>query len=347
MDPAEVRRKNYFKNEDMPAAVPSGLVDRLWRLRRPTSIVLLEVGGLRADLRAMQESAQRRGPPRRNRACDIPRNLRLRTFGSCRHRVRLGQLRAAVLVQPVRGWFGSTRMEPRPSIIGTGPSGQSHQDDLGPDRVRSARDRLPTTSASLTATRPRVPDGHWQRSGAGLRPSTALPPTRRRARCGKRRRRSQPTFWRRRRTIIRFGDGGAHVVGTPGHTVSWQDIAEVAYKPHKGPDGMEAGLEAHALFSPGNATWPFGSHIAVVEVDAETGDVDILRYIAVDDCGNQINPMIVAGQLHGGLAQGIGQAMFEDSGDLRRVWQSVDGLACRLPPADGSRSCRLSSCTTR
>ncbi|NIW76913.1 MAG: molybdopterin-dependent oxidoreductase, partial [Gemmatimonadetes bacterium] len=65
---------------------------------------------------------------------------------------------------------------------------------------------------------------------------------------------------------IRFSDGGAHVVGTPGHTVSWKDIAEVAYKPHKGPDGLEAGLEAHAVFSPGNATWPFGAHLAVVEV---------------------------------------------------------------------------------
>jgi carbon-monoxide dehydrogenase large subunit len=112
---------------------------------------------------------------------------------------------------------------------------------------------------------------------------------------------------------IRFGDGGAYVVGTPGHKVSWAEIAEVAYKPHKGPEGMEAGLEAHAVFSPGNATWPFGSHLAVVEVDPETGNVDILRYIAVDDCGNRINPMIVDGQIHGGIAQGIGQAMFEEA----------------------------------
>lgn len=112
---------------------------------------------------------------------------------------------------------------------------------------------------------------------------------------------------------IRFGEGGAYVVGTPGHKVSWQDIAEVAYKPHKGPDGLEAGLEAHAVFSPGNATWPFGTHLAVVEVDADTGNVEILRYITMDDCGNLINPMIVAGQLHGGVTQGVGQAMFEEA----------------------------------
>jgi carbon-monoxide dehydrogenase large subunit len=112
---------------------------------------------------------------------------------------------------------------------------------------------------------------------------------------------------------VRFADGGAHVVGTPGRTVTWEEIADVAYRPHKGPEGMEAGLEAHAIFSPGNATWPFGSHLALVEVDPETGNVDLLRYIAVDDCGNVINPMIVAGQIHGGIAQGLGQAMLEEA----------------------------------
>jgi carbon-monoxide dehydrogenase large subunit len=67
------------------------------------------------------------------------------------------------------------------------------------------------------------------------------------------------------------------------------------------------------VFNPSNATWPFGAHLAVVEVDPETGNVDLLRYITVDDCGNVISPMIVAGQVHGGLAQGIGQALFEEA----------------------------------
>ena len=112
---------------------------------------------------------------------------------------------------------------------------------------------------------------------------------------------------------IEFANGGGHVAGTPGRMVTWAEIADIAYRPHKGPDGMEAGLEAHAVFSPGNATWPFGSHLAIVEVDADTGNVDLLRYVAVDDCGNVINPMIVAGQVHGGIAQGIGQAMLEEA----------------------------------
>jgi carbon-monoxide dehydrogenase large subunit len=112
---------------------------------------------------------------------------------------------------------------------------------------------------------------------------------------------------------VRFADGGAFVAGSPDKKVSWEDIATLAYQPHRLPAGMEGGLEAHSIFSPANATWPFGSHMAMVEVDPDTGDVKILRYVGMDDCGNVINPMIVDGQLHGGIAQGIGQAMFEEA----------------------------------
>jgi len=77
------------------------------------------------------------------------------------------------------------------------------------------------------------------------------------------------------------------------------------------PAGLEPGLEATAFFDPSNFVYPFGTHICTVEVDPETGVVDILRYIAVDDCGPQINPVIVQGQIHGGVIQGIGEALQE------------------------------------
>jgi carbon-monoxide dehydrogenase large subunit len=112
---------------------------------------------------------------------------------------------------------------------------------------------------------------------------------------------------------IEFGGGSAHVAGTPDKSVSWEEIVTRAYQPHQLPDGMEGGLEAQSVFSPANATWPFGAHAALVEVDPETGDTKLLRYVTMDDCGNVINPMIVAGQIHGGLVQGIAQAMMEDS----------------------------------
>jgi carbon-monoxide dehydrogenase large subunit len=112
---------------------------------------------------------------------------------------------------------------------------------------------------------------------------------------------------------IVFADGGASVAGSPEKRVEWAAIAKSAYQAHTSPDDVDSGLEAHTTFSPGNATWPFGTHLAMVEVDSDTGDVEILEYHAVDDCGNVINPMIVSGQVHGGIAQGIGQALFEDA----------------------------------
>jgi carbon-monoxide dehydrogenase large subunit len=76
---------------------------------------------------------------------------------------------------------------------------------------------------------------------------------------------------------------------------------------------MEPGLEETAFYDPSNFVFPFGAHCCVVEVDEETGKVDLLKYAAVDDCGNQINPMIVEGQVHGGIVQGVGQALFEEA----------------------------------
>ena len=119
-----------------------------------------------------------------------------------------------------------------------------------------------------------------------------------------------------------FDQGRFHVKGSPDRAKS---IGEVAFRAHQTglPEGMEEGLEAVTYFDPPNFTWPFGAHICVVEVDPETGTVDIQKYVAVDDCGNVINPMIVDGQIHGGVAQGIGQALFEeviyseDTGQLR------------------------------
>jgi aerobic carbon-monoxide dehydrogenase large subunit len=95
-------------------------------------------------------------------------------------------------------------------------------------------------------------------------------------------------------------------------SLSFAEVVTAAYTAHKIPPGFEPGLEATHFFEPSNFTFPFGAHVASVEVDAETGEVKIDKYVAVDDCGNIINPMLVAGQIHGGLAQGIGQAMWEE-----------------------------------
>jgi carbon-monoxide dehydrogenase large subunit len=108
-----------------------------------------------------------------------------------------------------------------------------------------------------------------------------------------------------------YEDGKLFVKGSPDKA---KTIAEVALAAHVGydlPDGVEPYLDETAYYDTPNTTWPFGTHVAVVEVDKETGEVDLVRYVAVDDCGTRINPLIVEGQIHGGLAQGIGQALWE------------------------------------
>jgi carbon-monoxide dehydrogenase large subunit len=112
---------------------------------------------------------------------------------------------------------------------------------------------------------------------------------------------------------IEFDQGQFYVKGSPDKRKTIGEVALASYGASAGlPQDMEQGLEAVAYFDPPNFVWPFGTHIAVVEVDAETGHVALLRYVAIDDCGNIINPMIVEGQVHGGVAQGIAQALYEE-----------------------------------
>ena len=100
------------------------------------------------------------------------------------------------------------------------------------------------------------------------------------------------------------------VKGSPDQHKTIQDIAFAAYTNH--PQGMEAGLEATDYYDPPNMTFPFGSYIAVVDIDKGTGNVTVRRFVAVDDCGHIINPLVVEGQIHGGLTQGLAPALFEE-----------------------------------
>ncbi|MBK5289632.1 MAG: molybdopterin-dependent oxidoreductase, partial [Acidimicrobiia bacterium] len=111
--------------------------------------------------------------------------------------------------------------------------------------------------------------------------------------------------------IVLAEGGGLGVAGVPASAVSWAQLAAAAKDPAQRPDGMEARLMHELDFNQGEATYPFGAHIAVVEVDTETGQVEHIRHVAVDDCGRILNPLLVAGQQHGGIAQGSAQALWE------------------------------------
>ena len=109
---------------------------------------------------------------------------------------------------------------------------------------------------------------------------------------------------------MEYEQGKFFVKGSPNKSKTIQEVAFAAYTDH--PQGMEAGLEAVSYYDPPNLTFPFGSYICVVDIDNQTGEVKIRRFMAVDDCGNIINPMIVEGQIHGGLTQGLAPALFEE-----------------------------------
>ena len=146
---------------------------------------------------------------------------------------------------------------------------------------------------------------------------------------------------------IEYEDGRFFVKGSPDQHKTIQDIALMANVAWNMPEGMEPGLEASAFYDPPNFTFPFGAHLAVVEVDPTTGQIDLQRYYAVDDCGIQINPMIVEGQVHGGVVQGIGPVLWEgvvydDDGQLLTGTM----LDYALPRADGLPDIHVQSNTT-
>ncbi|HDH03685.1 MAG TPA: xanthine dehydrogenase family protein molybdopterin-binding subunit, partial [Actinobacteria bacterium] len=196
-------------------------------------------------------------------------------------------------------------------IIGTGPSGQGHQttwaqivsNELGIEMDKIRVTHGDTKDAPITI-------GTFGSRSAAVDGSATFEASRK---VREKAARIAADLLEASEADIQFADGGAHVAGSPDKRVEWAAIAEVAYQPHRMPDGEEGGLEAHAIFSPGNATWPFGSVACLVTVDPETGDVSIEQWMSVDDCGNVINPMIVDGQIHGGIAQGVGQALFEEA----------------------------------
>jgi carbon-monoxide dehydrogenase large subunit len=110
---------------------------------------------------------------------------------------------------------------------------------------------------------------------------------------------------------IVVGDNGLEVAGVPASKLAWADLAAAVKDPAKRPEGVAERLQHELDFQAGGSSFPFGSHVAVVEIDSETGRVELVRHVAVDDCGTIINPLIVGGQQHGGIAQGVAQVLWE------------------------------------
>ncbi len=296
MDPVELRRKNFPKPEEFPFATASGLVydsgDYEKALNKALEIVDYK------KLREEQAAARAQG--------------KLVGIGVSTY-VEICAVGPSVML-PCGGWDSATvRVEPSGKatvLTGVSPHGQGEEtafaqivgDMLGIDMndvlvVHGDTDRV------------QYGIGTFGSRGLAIGGTAVAVATERIVAKAKR---LAAHILQTDEESLTFENG--KFVGAPDDkAMTIQEVALAAHIAHNIPPDFEPGLVATYFFEPKNCTFPFGTHICVAEVDKETGDVKILRYVAVDDCGKQINPLLVAGQVHGGIAQGMAQALFEEA----------------------------------
>ena len=302
MDVLELRRKNFIT--EFPAQLASGLtIDSGDYARRARQAARAS----RPRRPARRAGGQARAGGREAARCRV-----LHLHRDVRHR-SLAHPRG----DPFRCRRLGVRHRPRPADR-LAPGGDGHlaarpgsRDRVGADRRRPARlrhlgDRGAARRHRHRAVRPRhvrEPEPAGRRGGARLR-----------GREGDREgaRASWRTRWRSSADDLEFANGLFSVKGSPDRTMHIKEVAWAAFAAHNLPDGMEPYLQATATYDASNFSWPGGAHAAVVEVDTETGDARLVRYVAVDEVGAVVNPMIVDGQVHGGVTQGIATALFEE-----------------------------------
>jgi carbon-monoxide dehydrogenase large subunit len=303
LDPMEVRRRNWIKHEEFPFTTIAGLTYDSGNYEAATDKAMALFGY--DKLRAEQADRRDRGDP-------VQLGLGISTYtemcGLAPSRL-LGEANYAV-----GGWeHGSVRMLPTGKvevITGSSPHGQGHvtawsqivADALG----------VPFEDVSVlhgdTAVAHKGMDTYGSRSlvVGGIAVLKACEKVKDKAR------KLAAHLLECSPDDVEFSAGAFKVRGTESQKTI-QELAYAAFTAHSLPDGVEARLDSDATFDPENYSFPHGTHLCAAEVDTETGMVKIRSYVAVDDVGKVVNPLIVEGQVHGGIAQGIGQALYEEA----------------------------------
>jgi carbon-monoxide dehydrogenase large subunit len=300
-DPVELRRLNFIR--EFPATVASGLTIDSGDYDRhlDEALGILDYDAVRRE----QAERRERGDPKQ---IGIGLSTYVEMCGLAPSRI-LGAIRYGA-----GGWDAATiRFLPTGTVqalIGTSPHGQSHEttfSQIVADRLGIDVDDVEVLHGD-TAITPLGMDTYGSRSltvgGVAVYHACERIVAKARAIVAHQLEISEDD--------LQF-EGGTFSARGGGGSMGIKEVALAAWTAHNLPDGMEPGLEALYVFDPENFSWPAGTHIAVVEVDTETGSIDLQRYIAVDDVGTVINPMIVDGQIHGGIAQGVAQALFEEA----------------------------------
>jgi carbon-monoxide dehydrogenase large subunit len=318
MDPAEVRRKNFIQPQDFPYAPADELLAGLKYDSgnyEPALDKALEMAGY-ADFRAAQAAARAEG--------------RLVGVGLSSYIEICGVAPSAWIGLPGQGWgaglweSANVRMHLTGKVVVTTGS-QSHGQGLETTFAQIVADELGipvddvTVQHSDTQGTPFGYGTYGSRSTAvgGIALYNSVQRIKEKAvKLGAHLLEAAPEDM-----VYDSAAGRIHVKGSPERGKGIGELAAAAALAYSLPHGMEPFLDDTAYYDPPNCTYPFGTHVCVVEVSPDTGEVQVLRYVAVDDVGNVINPLIVNGQIHGGVVQGIGQALWEgavydDNGQL-------------------------------
>jgi len=304
LDPAEIRRRNFIRAEQFPYSSAPGLVFDSGSYHENLAKAL-EVAHYE-ELRAEQASRRAAGD---RRHLGIGISCYVEMCGLAPSRV------LASLSYGAGGWEAATvRVLPTGKVqvvTGSTPHGQGHETTWS----QIVADRLGIDVADVevlhsdTAISPLGMDTYGSRSLSVGGTAVYLACER----VLEKAKRIAAHQLEAAEEDLEYAGGAFRVKGSPTKELALGAIAFEAFTAHNLPEGVEPNLEAQVTWDPPNFTFPFGTHIAVVEVDEDTGRVELVRYVAVDDCGNQVNPMIVEGQLHGGIAQGVAQALFEEA----------------------------------
>ncbi|HEY6566375.1 MAG TPA: xanthine dehydrogenase family protein molybdopterin-binding subunit, partial [Actinomycetota bacterium] len=290
MDPVVVRRTNMIPPDAFPYETPSGTVYDIGDYERSLDLAL-ELAGI-DELRADQSARRARGD---------------------HAELGIGVCTYVEITSFMSKEFGAVQVHDDGSITvetGTSPHGQGHETAFA--QITSAVLGVPFETITVVHS-----DTGRVRRGAGTWGSRSL-----QAGGSSVLERSQELVVKARALAahileadeadLQVGADGVEVSGAPQRAITWADLSVAADDPTRLPEGMTTGLRTEGVYREPSSTFPFGAHVAVVEVDTQTGDVRLVRHIAVDDCGRVLNPMLVEGQVHGGLAQGIAQALYEE-----------------------------------
>ncbi|HET9093009.1 MAG TPA: molybdopterin cofactor-binding domain-containing protein [Acidimicrobiales bacterium] len=312
VDPAEIRRRNYIRPEQFPYSSAAGLVydSGAYEAALDKALQLAGYEQLRAEQARRREAGERH-------QIGIGLSSYMEMCGLAPSRV-LASLRYSA-----GGWEAATvRILPTGKVqvvTGTAPHGQGHETSwsmIAADRLGISPDDVEVLHSD-TAVAPYGLDTYGSRSLSVGGVAVAIATDR----VIDKARQIAAHQLEIAPEDLEYSDGEFRAKGSPERSMALGAVAFEAFTAHNLPDGLEPNLEASSHFDPPNFTFPFGTHVCVVEIDTETGGVELDSYVAVDDCGNQVNPLIVEGQVHGGITQGVAQALFEkasydDQGNL-------------------------------